>query len=86
MLFSESGDQISNVVYFDVADEVLAARLAHRRGTESRVDDDEQTQLKRLKVYQEQTAPLVEYYEKQNLLAAKRRFIRFVSHEVRTVR
>jgi adenylate kinase len=31
-----------------------------------RADDNEETITKRLKVYQEQTAPLVDYYKKQN--------------------
>ena len=31
-----------------------------------RADDNEETITKRLKVYQEQTAPLIEYYKKQN--------------------
>jgi adenylate kinase len=34
-----------------------------------RPDDSEETILNRLKVYGEQTAPLVDYYEKKGLLA-----------------
>jgi adenylate kinase len=37
---------------------------------QQRADDNEETISKRLKVYQDQTEPLVAYYEKQNKLAA----------------
>jgi adenylate kinase len=33
-----------------------------------RSDDEPETVLKRLKVYHEQTQPLIEYYQKMNLL------------------
>lgn len=35
-----------------------------------RADDNEDTIIKRLKVYQEQTAPLIDYYKKQNKFVA----------------
>ena len=35
-----------------------------------RADDNEETITKRLKVYQDQTAPLIDYYKKQNKFAA----------------
>ncbi len=54
---------------------MLLDRLRNRiaetkaRGEEPRKDDNEETFKHRLKVYQEQTAPLIPYYEKQGKLA-----------------
>jgi adenylate kinase len=41
----------------------LQRRIAGRRGEVQRSDDNEETMLKRFQVYQEQTAPLLGYYE-----------------------
>ena len=56
------------VVYFAVSDEQLERRLVGRRGSDNRVDDSAEVQKKRMKVYKEQTLPLVDYYENQGLL------------------
>lgn len=52
------------VVNLDVPDEILVERLLNR----GRKDDNEEVIRRRLEVYREQTAPLIEYYEShQNL-------------------
>ncbi|MBL7661768.1 adenylate kinase [bacterium] len=57
------------VVHFDVNDAAVAKRLQARRESENRVDDDAAVQLERLRVYREQTAPLINHYRsKTNLL------------------
>ncbi len=62
------------VVELRVDEAVLIDRLRSRiaeteaRGEEIRKDDNEETFKKRLGVYQEQTAPLIPYYEKQGKL------------------
>jgi adenylate kinase len=45
-----------------VSADTLVSRLAGRASAEGRSDDVESTVLTRLRVYQEQTAPLVDYY------------------------
>ena len=52
------------VINLDVADEVVTKRLLSR----GRKDDSEETIKNRLVVYRQQTAPLIDYYQKNNLL------------------
>lgn len=51
-----------------VDNEAVVARLLKRAGIEGRVDDNEQTIRERMRVYDRQTAPLLEYYRKRGLL------------------
>jgi adenylate kinase len=43
-------------------------RISHRSGTEDRLDDNEETAKRRLKVFAERTAPLRAYYARAGLL------------------
>ncbi|HQH26077.1 MAG TPA: adenylate kinase [Oligoflexia bacterium] len=61
-------ESLDSVVLFDLAEEEVLRRLAYRRTVESRSDDSEETQLKRQRIYQEQTAPLIQYYRDQGVL------------------
>jgi adenylate kinase len=67
-MLEDSGSRLSHVVFFDLTDHEVLERLKHRREVESRPDDSEDTQQKRLDIYKEQTLPLVEYYAKENML------------------
>ena len=67
MLHSKN-DVIDAVLYFEISQAELLKRLENRRLAEGRVDDDSETQKKRIVVYEEQTAPLIQYYEKRGLL------------------
>ena len=67
-MLKKRGEAISQVVYFDLPEEEVFNRLAHRRGVEARSDDNEETQRERLRVYKEQTEPLIDYYQEQGLL------------------
>ena len=49
---------IDKIVYVKVSDEELLKRIAGR----GRADDDEATARRRLNVYKEQTAPMIEHY------------------------
>ena len=66
--------QLDAVVELRVDASVLIDRLRSRiaetkaRGEEVRKDDNEETFKKRLEVYEEQTAPLIPFYEKQGKL------------------
>ncbi len=52
------------VVYFDVETEVLVKRMLGR----GRLDDNEETIRRRLEVYQAQTAPLIDFYQRRHCL------------------
>jgi adenylate kinase len=67
-LLAEMGGRIDVVPYIHVNQEVLVARLLQRAEIEGRADDNEETIRTRMKVYQEQTAPLLDYYRERNLL------------------
>lgn len=56
--------ELKGVLLLDVTDEVLVERLARRAQAEDRPDDSEETVRNRLRVYEEQTAPLIDYYRK----------------------
>ena len=59
---------ICQVVSLEVADEEVVNRLLKRAEIEGRKDDNAETINIRLRVYKNQTAPLLEYYEKQGKL------------------
>lgn len=61
-MLGELGRSITGVIRLDVSDDVLVERIAGRAEQEGRADDSEETVRNRLRVYEEQTAPLVGYY------------------------
>ncbi|TNE59308.1 MAG: adenylate kinase [Alphaproteobacteria bacterium] len=62
--------QIDVVIEIRVDDEILVSRIEGRAAETGgeRADDNAETLKKRLKVYHEQTAPLLPYYEKKGRL------------------
>jgi adenylate kinase len=54
-------------IYFSAPEELEACRNAGGKLVQ-REDDNEETIRNRLKVYEEQTAPLIDYFERQGLL------------------
>jgi adenylate kinase len=67
-LLAERGRRMDAVLFFDVPDEEILGRLNKRRSVEQRADDDPATVATRLKAYREQTAPVLDWYERRNLL------------------
>lgn len=65
-LLAEEGIALDAVLFLDVADEVLVARIAGRQ--DRRPDDTEEVVRERLQVYRTETEPLVAHYEAQGLL------------------
>ena len=61
--------EINLVLAFHVDSQELRNRLLGRATDEGRVDDSPDTVLHRLKIYEQQTAPLIEYYRGQANLA-----------------
>jgi adenylate kinase len=56
-------------VQLDVATELLVERIAGRAAAEGRADDSPEAVRNRLKVYEELTAPVVDFYRNQGKLA-----------------
>lgn len=56
---------INMVFYLEVDEEELYKRIMHRARMSGRTDDNEDTVRKRIKVYNEQTFPLLNYYKQQ---------------------
>jgi adenylate kinase len=56
------------VINIEVPDSVLLERIASRQKAEGRVDDTQEIAKERLKIYQEQTAPLIAFYSSQGIL------------------
>jgi adenylate kinase len=62
-LLGEQGRKVDVVLFFDVADSELLARIEKRRGVEHRADDDPAAVAVRLKAYRDQTAPVLAWYK-----------------------
>ncbi len=67
-LMNEINDSIDLVISLDVHDEEVVARLLKRAEIQGRKDDNKETIENRLNVYNNQTSPLLDYYNKQNKL------------------
>ena len=61
-LLVNSKAKLDGAILFDLPEAAVLARLANRRSTEARADDNEAVQLERQRIYLEQTAPLIDYY------------------------
>lgn len=66
-MLAERGVQVDAMLELFVEKEELIARLINRGKTSGRKDDNEETIKKRLNVYNEQTLPLIDWYEKEGL-------------------
>ncbi|HRP08268.1 MAG TPA: adenylate kinase [Gemmatimonadales bacterium] len=62
-ILAESDRRIDQVIFFDVTDEEILARLEKRRAVEGRADDDPSAVIRRLDAYRQQTAPVLAWYE-----------------------
>ena len=54
------------MLYFEVSDETMTARLLERGKTSGRVDDNEETIKKRLQTFHNQTRPVIDYFSEKN--------------------
>ncbi|MGE0442415.1 MAG: adenylate kinase [Gemmatimonadales bacterium] len=62
-LLGTLGRQMDRVLFFDVTDAEILARIEKRRTIEGRADDDPAAVQRRLTAYREQTAPVLAWYE-----------------------
>jgi adenylate kinase len=67
-LLAERGRKMDAVLFFDVSDDEIMARLTKRRTIEQRADDDPEAVATRLSAYRKQTAPVLDWYERRKLL------------------
>jgi adenylate kinase len=69
VLLDRIGQSMDLAIQLDVDQELLVERLAGRAKAEGRADDSPDAVRNRLKVYEEQTAPVVDHYRTQGKLA-----------------
>jgi len=62
------GQPMDAAVQLDVDNELLIERIAGRARDQGRADDSPESVRKRLKVYDEQTAPVIEFYRQHGQL------------------
>lgn len=68
-LVAEFGGAVVVVPYIKVRREVLVERLLKRAEIEGRTDDNEETIRTRMEVFEQETAPVLAYYEERDLVA-----------------
>ena len=66
-MLAERGHQIDAMIELSVPEDELMARLLNRGKLTGRSDDNEETIKKRLDVYHNQTAPLIDWYENEGI-------------------
>lgn len=67
-LLKDLGGRVVVVPYIHVNQEELVRRLIKRADLEGRADDNDETVRNRMRVYQQQTEPLLAYYRNKGLL------------------
>jgi adenylate kinase len=67
-LARDHGITVDGAVYLDVRPDELLRRLLARAKSESRSDDNEATIRRRLKVFEDQTRPLADYFRERGVL------------------
>ena len=68
ILLEKLGQPLDEAIQIDVNVEEVASRIAHRAAEQGRSDDTEEVVRNRLRVYEEQTAPVAGYYAEKGLL------------------
>lgn len=66
-MLDERGHSVAAMIELDVPEDELMDRLIKRGQQSGRADDNEETIKKRLTVYHNQTAPLVEWYKNEGI-------------------
>ncbi len=66
-MLSERGHNVAAMIELDVPEDELMTRLVKRGKESGRSDDNEETIKKRLDVYHNQTAPLIEWYKNEGI-------------------
>jgi len=67
-MLSELGTALDRVLLLEVRTEEVVGRLVERGREQGRSDDTEETIRRRIEVYAEQTAPLIDVFEQRGIL------------------
>ena len=68
-LLEEKGEKIAGMIALDVPEEELKKRIKERGKTSGRTDDQNESKIEnRIKVYQEETLPVANYYDGEGKL------------------
>lgn len=67
-LLRELGQPVEEAVLIEVSEDMVVDRIAKRAAEEGRSDDSEEVVRNRMRVYEEQTAPVAGHYEALGLL------------------
>ena len=59
---------VEGVLFFDCPEEVCVNRILERAKTSGRVDDNKESIQKRFQTYYNETMPVIEFYERQQLV------------------
>jgi adenylate kinase len=68
-ILDRQGQSMVEVLHIDLDAELVVQRIAGRAAQEHRSDDVEEVVRNRLRIYTEQTAPVVEYYAARGVLS-----------------
>ena len=68
-ILDRQGQSMVEVLHIDLDAELVVQRIAGRAAEEHRSDDVEEVVRNRLRIYTEQTAPVVEYYAARGVLS-----------------
>jgi adenylate kinase len=68
-MLAEIGRHLDVVLFFDLSDEVATERMLARAASENRADDTPEVIAERLRIYHEETEPIVSYYRVAGRLA-----------------
>ena len=66
-MLQERGHELGIMIELVVEEDILMFRLLRRAKEQGREDDNEETIKKRFAVYQNQTAPLIDWFEKEGI-------------------
>ena len=68
-LLERLGQPVDEALQIDVDEDLVVKRIAKRAAEEGRSDDTEEVVRNRMKVYAEQTAPVIDYYARKGGLS-----------------
>ncbi len=68
VMLERLGQPADEAIHIDINPEQVIKRIAKRAKEEGRSDDTEETVRNRIRVYEEQTAPVADYYAERGLL------------------
>ncbi len=64
-MLERTGRKLVVVLFFDVPEDELARRIAHRAEVDHRADDTPEAFVQRMREYEAKTAPVMDYYQQR---------------------